>query len=172
MEAMVPSILLVVFVLLAGIVLAPATADAVRTEAVMKTPKQQPPTDGKPKTRHGADKTRKVLPPKDAKKDQDETVTPNRGTVDAIGVIARGQTIDIAATALRSGQTCTLQLFYADKQGPKVRDVVPDKNKRCTFNVTVPARPGVVGEAKIVVVFSKATSGKRDGNARQVFTIY
>ena len=170
LEATVPSILLVVLVLLAGLVLAPSTAAALPPETVAQAPQQPSPADEKPKTRRGTDKTRKIHPVK-PKKEQDETVTPNRGTVDAVGVVARGQTIDITATALRTGQTCTLQLFYADKQGPRVRDVVPDKHKRCTFSVTIPERPEVVGEAKIVVVFNKATSGKRDGTARQVFTI-
>ena len=45
--------------------------------------------------------------------------------------------IDISGTALRSGQTCLFRLFYADKPGPVIRDIVPDEKKRCTASVTM-----------------------------------
>jgi hypothetical protein len=166
--------------LLAAPLLTPASAvGATYPTRVVKAKKQSPSALPKPPkqkapivsaSRHGGQKVRAAHaePPR---KRQDETITPNRGTVDPIGTVSRGQTIDIAGTARRSGQTCLFRVFFADKEGPVLRDIVPDAAKRCTASVTIPDRPGVVGDASIVLMFSKATSGKPDGSARQGFTI-
>ena len=172
-------------IILAALLAAPllvsaSTVGAVpRPEAVTEKP-VKPPTKAKPpkatkppvatRSKHGAEKVRSAGP-KPADKDQDNVVTANRGTVDPIGAVGRGQTVEVRATALRSGQTCVFRLFYADKKGPVIRDVVPDEKKRCTASVTIPDRPGVVGAASVVVAFNKTASGVRDGSARQAFTI-
>jgi hypothetical protein len=172
---------MILAVLLAAPFLAPTSTGAVvpQTTAPKERPSKPPVGPKQPKppkpsvtttSRHGAEKVRSArTKPED--KQQDNTVTVNRGTVDPIGVLSRGQTIDLHGTALRTGQTCLFRLFYADKPGPVIRDVVPDAMKRCTASVTIPDRPGVVGDATVVLVFTKATSGKRDGSARQTFTI-
>ena len=167
--------------LLAAPFLVPAsTVGAISQAPAPKEKPAKPPAEAKPpkppkapvvtRSKHGAEKVRSARP-KPADKDQDNVVTVNRGTVDPIGAIGRGQTIDIRGTALRSGQTCVFRLFYADKQGPVIRDVVPDEKKRCTASVTIPDRPGVVGAASVVVAFNKTASGVRDGSARQAFTV-
>src|SRR5215204_4433800 len=83
----------------------------------------------------------------------------------AVGAVGRAQTIEIHGTALRLGQTCVFRLFYADKRRPVIRDIVPDEKKRCTASVTIPDRPGVVGDASVVLLFTKTASGKKDGSA-------
>jgi hypothetical protein len=104
-------------------------------------------------------------------KTQDTTVTVGRGTLDLIGTLTRGQTVEIRGTALRTGELCALQMFYSDKPAAIVRDVVPDEKKRCVFTVPVPDRPGAVGEGKAKLILTRATSGKKSGEARQVFTV-
>ena len=171
---------LLLAVALAGAVLVPLAAiDAAHASAETK------PREGKstaaPKTRstkalHGAEKTassstRTGKKPQTGTKAQDDTVTPNRGTIDAIGVVSRGQVIDVHATALRSGQLCALQIFYEDKPAKIIRDVTPDTKKRCTFTATVPDRPGVVGVAKVKLILTSATSGKPSGEAKQTFNV-
>jgi hypothetical protein len=178
LEATVLSIVLAA--LLAVPLLTPAsTVEAATPATVMKEKKQTPPGETKTKkqkppvitkSKHGAEKIRTART-KPADKNQDNTVTVNRGTVDPIGPVSRGQTIEISGTSLRSGQTCVFRLFYADKKGPVIRDVVPDDKKRCTASVTIPDRPGIVGDASVVLNFNKTTSGKRDGSARQAFAI-
>ena len=98
-------------------------------------------------------------------------VTVGRGTLDPIGVLARGQTVEIRGTALRTGELCALQMFYADKPAKIIRDIVPDEKKRCVFTVPIPDRPGVVGEGKAKLILTKATSGTKSGEARQVFSV-
>jgi hypothetical protein len=167
--------------LLAVPLLVPASAAGAISE--VPAPKEKParpPAGSKPtkppkpsvvtQSRHGAEKVRSART-KPADKRQDNVVTPNRGTIDPIGAVARGQAIEIRGTALRSGQTCVFRLFYADKQGPVVRDVVPDEKKRCAAGVTIPDRPGVVGNASVVLLFTKTASGKKDATARQTFTV-
>jgi len=161
---------------LAGAILAPLSAvDAAHLDTPartqkQKTPKQKPSTAITTKSRHGHDKTPHTALSAPTKK-QDEEVTPNRGTIDAIGTVARGQTITVYATALRTGEACALQIFYADKPAKTIRDVAPDTKKRCEFSVTIPDRPEAVGEAKAKLILTKASSGKPDGEARQVFTV-
>ena len=169
---------------LAGAVLAPfAIVDAATISVVTRAQKQKPtnqkPTKQKPtstttltsKSRHGRNKAPNTTPSSTPTKKQDEEVTPNRGTIDAIGTAARGQTITVHATALRNGEACALQIFYADKPAKIIRDVLPDSKKRCEFSVDIPDRPGAVGEAKAKLILTKASSGKPDGEARQVFTV-
>ena len=161
---------LLLAVALASAVLVPlARVDAARSHADAKTEKQKPPA-ASTKSRHGQAKTPSTVKPT-AKKAQDETATPNRGTIDPIGAASRGQTIDVHATALRNGQRCALQIFYDDKTAKTIRDVEPDNKKRCTFSVTVPDRPGVVGVAKAKLILTSATSGKPAGEARQTFNV-
>jgi hypothetical protein len=176
---MVLSIILAV--LLAAPTLAPSALvgavshpDATREKpaapsAAPKTPKQ-PQSPVVTTSRHGAQKVRSAQT-KPADKKQDNVVTENRGTIDPIAAVGRGQTIDISGTALRTGQACVFRLFYADKKGPVIRDVVPDEKKRCTASVTIPDRPGVVGDASVVLLFNNKSSGKHAGSARQTFTI-
>jgi hypothetical protein len=126
------------------------------------------------KSRHGQAKTSPTDKPTSkptAKKAQDETATPNRGTIDPIGTVKRGQTIDVHATALRNGQMCALQIFYEDKAAKIIREIAPDEKKRCTFTVTVPDRPGAVGVAKAKLILTSATSGKPSGEARQTVNV-
>jgi hypothetical protein len=172
---------IILAVLLAALLLTPASpvgavpdikAMKERSPASASEPKHpkgpKPPEVGR--SRHGGERIRSArTKPEDMK--QDNTVTPNRGTIDPIGAVSRGQVVEINGTALRTGQTCLFRIFYADKPGPVIRDVVPDSKKRCTASVTIPDRPGVVGDATVVLVFQKAASGKRDGSARQAFTI-
>ena len=122
------------------------------------------------KSRHGNDRTVSVKEDK-PRKAQDETVTPNRGTIDSIGTVGRGQTVEVHATALRNGQLCSLQIFYDDKPAKTLRDIEPDAKKRCTFTMTVPDRPGAVGLAKAKLILTNASSGKQSGEARQTFTV-
>lgn len=124
------------------------------------------------KTRKGATKkapAKKATP--EGQKRQDDEVTVGRGTLDRIGELTRGQTVEIKGTAKSSGQLCALQIYYADKAAPPIRDVKPDAKKRCVFTVTVPDRPGVVGEAKARLVLTKETSGKLAAEASQAFTV-
>lgn len=162
---------------LAGAILAPLTivnASSVSTLTMaqkQKPPKQKPTTTTPTsKSRHGDDKAAHTAPSTPTKK-QDEEVTPNRGTIDEIGSVARGQTITVHATTLRTGQACALQMFYADKQAKLIRDVVPDAKKRCEFTVDIPDRAGAVGEAKARLILTKASSGKPDGEARRAFSV-
>src|SRR5690349_9763133 len=105
---------------LAGAILAPfSIASAASMGALTNTRKQKPPTPTPTpalttKSRHGHDRAPTTAPSTPTKK-QDNEVTQNRGTIDAIGAVARGQTITVHATALRNGQSCALQVFYADK---------------------------------------------------------
>ena len=161
---------------LAGVVLAPfAIANATSTGVLTRTQKQKPEkqkptTVSTTKSRHGRDKTPNTAPSTPTKK-QENDVTPNRGTIDSIGAVARGQEITVHATALRNGESCALQIFYADKPAKIIRDVTPDAKKRCEFTFTVPDRPGAVGEAKAKLILTKTTSGKPSGEARQVFSV-
>jgi len=139
--------------------------------AVKQKPTSTPTTNtATTKSRQGNDRkvSTKAEPPRKA---QDETVTPNRGTIDSIGTVGRGQTVEVHATALRSGQMCALQIFYDDKPAKTIRDVEPDAKKRCTFTVTVPDRPSAVGLAKAKLILTNASSGKPSGEAKQTFTV-
>ena len=166
--------------LAAPLLASPSPAGAAPQPETAREQPAKPPAEPKPtkppkapvvtRSKHGAEKVRSARP-KPTDKDQDNVVTVNRGTVDSIGAVGRGQTIEIHGTALRSGQTCVFRLFYADKQGPVIRDVAPDDKKRCTVSVTIPDRPGVVGDASVVLLFTKTASGKKDGSARQTFTV-
>jgi hypothetical protein len=161
---------------LAGAVLAPftivdASSIGVVTRAQKQKPQKQKPTTAlTSKSRHGRDKVPNSAPSTPTKK-QDEEVTPNRGTIDAIGTVARGQEVTVHATALRNGESCALQIFYADKPAKIIRDITPDSKKRCEFTFTVPDRPEAVGEAKAKLILTKASSSKPDGEARQVFSV-
>ncbi len=161
---------------LAGAILAPFTIVSASSTGVLTRAQKQKPQKQKPtialtsKSRHGRDKAPNTAPSTPTKK-QDDEVTPNRGTIDTIGAVARGQTITVHATALRNGESCALQIFYADKPARIIRDVTPDAKKRCEFTVDIPDRPGAVGEAKAKLILSKASSGKPDGEARQVFSV-
>jgi hypothetical protein len=152
---------------------APATTSKSRhgqakTASTAKpTTKKTQDQTAKPTTKKSQDQTAKPT----TKKTQDQTATPNRGTIDPIGTVSRGQTIEVHATALRNGQMCALQVFYDDKPAKTVRDIEPDDKKRCTFSVTVPDRPGVVGVAKAKLILTSATSGKHAGEARQTFNV-
>src|SRR5436305_782254 len=116
---------------LAGAVLAPfaivnAASSGVLTRTQKQKHQQQKPTTAlTSKSRHGHDKAPSTATSTPTKK-QDNEVTPNRGTVDSIGAVARGQTITVHATALRNGESCSLQIFYADKAAKIIRDVTPD----------------------------------------------
>jgi hypothetical protein len=161
---------LLLAVALASAVLVPLTsADAARSPTSGKSHKDKTPATTS-KSRHGQAKTSSTAKPT-PKKTQDETATPNRGTIDPVGTVSRGQTIDVHATTLRNGQMCALQIFYDDRPAKTVRDVEPDDKKRCTFSVTVPDRPGVVGVAKAKLILTSATSGKPAGEARQTFNV-
>jgi hypothetical protein len=166
----------VLSIILAVLLAAPLLASASPAGAVSQPEmaREKPAKPPKPpvvtRSKHGAEKVRSARP-KPADKDQDNVVTANRGTIDPIGIASRGQTIEVHGTALRSGQACVFRLFYADKQGPVIRDVVPDEKKRCTASVTIPDRPGVAGNASVVLLFTKTASGKKDGTARQTFTV-
>jgi len=140
------------------------------TEKTAKTHKQKPASTATTKSRHGNDRQVSIKDDK-PRKAQDETVTPNRGTIDSIGSVGRGQIVEVRATALRNGQMCGLQIFYDDKPAKTIRDVEPDAKKRCTFTVTVPDRPGAVGQAKAKLILTNASSGKPSGEARQTFTV-
>jgi hypothetical protein len=173
---------LLLAVALASAVLVPLTSvDAARSPTSGKSHKDKAPATTS-KSRHGQAKTASTAKPTTkktqdqtakptTKKTQDQTATPNRGTIDPIGTVSRGQTIDVHATALRNGQMCALQVFYDDKPAKTVRDIEPDDKKRCTFSVTVPDRPGVVGVAKAKLMLTSATSGKHAGEARQTFNV-
>jgi hypothetical protein len=155
-----------VLAVLALVVLAPvvpAVADRlpIETRLDRKTPTQK---EQQPK------KPRRPAPEKQAKQ-QDTTITVGRGTLDPIGTLVRGQTVEIRGTALRNGELCALQVFYADRPATAIKEVVPDAKKRCVFTVQVPDRPGAVGEGKAKLTLTKATSGKKSGEARQVFTV-
>jgi hypothetical protein len=104
-------------------------------------------------------------------KKEDTTVTVGRGTLDPIAPLTHGQTVEIRGTALRTGEVCALQMFYADKPAKVIRDAVPDEKKRCVFNVPVPDRPTALGAGKAKLILTKAISGKKSGEARQVFTV-
>jgi hypothetical protein len=158
-------------VALASAVIVPLTAvDAAHVSVPGKPQKAKPTAAPKTKSRHGQEKAPSTATSA-AKKAQDDTVTPNRGTIDPIGVVGHGQVIEVHATALRSGQQCALQIFYEDKPARIVRDVTPDTKKRCTFTVTIPDRPGVVGVAKAKLILTSATSGKPSGEAKQTFNV-
>jgi hypothetical protein len=162
---------------LAGAILAPfVSVDAAQLGVPTRTQKQKTPKHKSmpavtTKSRHGNDKTPNTSSTHAVKKTQDDEVTPNRGTIDTIGAVARGQTVTIRATALKTGESCALQIFYADKPAKTIRDVTPNAKKRCEFSVDIPDRPGAVGEAKAKLILSKTTSGKPSGEARQVFSV-
>ena len=159
-------IVLALLVLAAAILTPFSAVEAASPSADVAAVKPKPSANTKPKQ-----KAKKPRPATKEKKGHDNVSTPNRGTVDPIGTATRGHLVKIHGTALRNGETCTLRLFYEDGQSDTISDVVPNKRKRCTFGVTIPDRPGVVGTAKVVMTFIKATSGKQNGTARQVFTI-
>ena len=162
---------LLLAVALASAVLVPLTAvDAAHVSVIGKPQQGKPTAAPKTKSRPGQEKTPSTATSA-AKKAQDETVTPNRGTIDPIGAVGRGQVIEVHATALRSGQLCALQIFYEDKPAKIIRDVTPDTKKRCTFTVAVPDRPGAVGVAKAKLILTSATSGKPSGEAKQTFNV-
>ncbi|MFN8633244.1 MAG: hypothetical protein U0893_05255 [Chloroflexota bacterium] len=110
-------------------------------------------------------------PTPEGQKRQDNEVTAGRGTLDTIGTLTRGQTVEIKGTAKSGGQVCALQMYYADKAAPAIRDVKPDAKKRCVFTVTVPDRPTAVGEGKAKLILTKETSGKKAAEASQTFTV-
>ena len=161
-----PSVRALLIAVLALAILAPtvpAVADRLPTETKLARKTRAQKEQDQPK------KSRRPEP-KGPKK-QDDTSTPGRGTLDSIGVLARGQTVEIRGTALRTGELCALQIFYADEPAKAIRNVVPDERKRCVFTVSIPDRPGIVGEGKAKLILTKATSGKKSGEARQVFTV-
>lgn len=150
-----------------------AVAAATPTATLTPTPS---PTPSPTATPAAGKKKKKTAPPvsdsaKKEKKNHDNTVTVGRGTLDAIPPLTRGETVEIKGTALRSGELCSLQMFYSDKQAKPIHDVVPDEHKRCVFSVTVPDRPGAVGEGKAVMTLTKSTNGRKSGEARQSFTV-
>ena len=163
--------LVLVLVVAGSVASPPGIATASPASTVAATPK---PAADKPKPKRTGD-ARRSAAVKDgdaaARERPEDVSTPNRGTIDPIGALTRGQAVEIRATTLASGQACALRLFYADKAAPVIRDVTPDKDKRCVFSVTIPERAGVVGEAKAMLIFTKATSGKKVGTARQAFTV-
>jgi Sec-independent protein translocase protein TatA len=159
----------VVCLVIAPVLPAVASAISTETKVARKSPaekqkekEQRPKKEAKQKKSDAAAKE---------KKGHDNTITLNRGTLDPIPVLTRGQTVEIKGTALKTGELCALQIFYSDKPARPIREVVPDEKKRCAFSVTVPDRPGVVGEAKAKLILTKATSGKKSGEARQVFSV-
>jgi len=135
----------------------------------------RPPADLKVARKTAAQKEKQPSkPPRptpEGKKKEDTTITLNKGTIDPIGPLTRGQTVEIHATALRTGELCALQMFYADRATKVIREVVPDEKKRCVFSVQVPDRPTAVGAGKAKLILTKATSGKKSGEASQVFSV-
>jgi hypothetical protein len=160
---------------LALVVLAPAVpavADRLPTETRLHARKSRAQKEqAQPKKSGSSESNGQKKQAKEGEKKQDTEVTADRGTLDPIGVLARGQTVEIRGTALRTGELCALQVFYTDKPAKVIRDVVPDEKKRCVFSVPIPDRPGVVGEGKAKLILTKATSGKKSGEARQVFSV-
>ena len=108
--------------------------------------------------------------PAKAKQDRDGTSTTGKGTLDPIGIVRRGQTVEIKGTVFHSGQTCTLKVAFADGTAKRIRDVSPDAHKRCSFTFTIPDELGVVGRGKAEFAIKKA-SGGRQGFALQRFTV-
>jgi hypothetical protein len=159
-----------VLAVLALVVLAP-----IVPAAAARLPTTDLTFDRKTKTQKEREKQNKPLSEqKDTKakqKKEDTEVTVGRGTLDPIGTLARGQTVESRGTALRTGELCALQMFYSDKPATVIKEVVPDEKKRCVFAVPVPDRPGAVGEGKAKLILTKATSGKKSGEARQVFSV-
>ncbi|MCC7367141.1 MAG: hypothetical protein IT306_01890 [Chloroflexi bacterium] len=149
-----------------------AVAAAAPTATLTPTPSPTPSPTATPAAGKKNKKAKQVSDSaKKEKKNHDNTVTVGRGTLDPIPALPRGETVEIKGTALRSGEVCSLQMFYSDKAARTIRDVVPDEHKRCVFSVTVPDRPGAVGEGKALMILTKETSGKKSGEARQTFTV-
>jgi hypothetical protein len=103
-------------------------------------------------------------------KRNDGESTSGKGTLDPIGVLTRGQTIELRGTVLRTGQTCGLKVSYADGTAKRIKNVTPDTRKHCTFTVTVPETSGVVGAGKAVLTIKKQT-GALQRSVRQNFVV-